>query len=255
MQEAKFDVWSPIDNKNILPRLFWIVGSLVSLVLLLVSLFLENAILSVLDVLLPTVIILYGLVKRKKFPIYYYTTCLSGLYPIIWLVIITTCDFNKENPQEISPLTAYIIILVVGLTAILVLNSLFIRKRKKQKNRLIKPTSFVLYFEKTMSFLILASILGSLVLNLNVICDKPYKVEQVYLKNIKYYRDSVDVFYTKKDSNIQYQIKADNHNKIIHTNDWREDWLYLDENGNEVFEIEYGNGAFGTQWRRVVENK
>ena len=142
MQEAKFDVWSPIDNKNILPRLFWIVGSLMSLVLLLVSLFLENAILSVLDVLLPTVIILYGLVKRKKFPIYYYTTCLSGLYPIIWLVIITTCDFNKENPQEISPLTAYIIILVVGLTAILVLY----KKTQKTKKQINKTNFFRFVF-------------------------------------------------------------------------------------------------------------
>lgn len=253
MQESKIDVWSAVDESNIFSRFFWILGSLISITLLIVSILIENAVLAVIDVLIPLGIIIYGLIKRKIFPIYYYTTCLSGLYPIIWLMIINACDFSKENVEEKSPLVAYIIIIVVGLTVIFALNSLLIKTHQKQKNKLIKNGSFILNFERTMLFFILFSILGSLVLNLNVTCDKPYKTEQVYLQNIKYYRHSADIFYTKKASNIQYKIAADNYNKIIYTYDWRQDWLYVDENGNEFFEIEYGNGALGIPWRRIVK--
>lgn len=256
MQEAKFDVWSTVDNKNMLSRLFWIIGTLVSIVLLIVSLCIENTILVMLDVLLPMGIILYGLIKRKKFPIYYYTTCLSGLYPIIWLVIINTCDFSKENSEDNPPLIVYAIVIVVFVAVVLALFSLCTLPSKASINRTaVNKTNVNFKFDKLILLSSALAILGSLVLNLNVVCDKPYKTEWVYLQDIVYSRHNADVFYIKQGSDIQYRIDADHDRKLVYTYDWRQDWLYVDEDGNEIFEIEYGNGALGIPWRRIVGNK
>lgn len=256
MQETKFDVWSPVDSKNMLSRLFWIIGTLVSIVLLIVSLCIENAILALLDVLLPMGIILYGFIKRKKFPIYYYTTCLSGLYPIIWLIIINTCDFSKENSDDNSPIIVYAIAIVVFAAVVLALFSLCTLPSKASINQtVVNKISVNFKIDKIILLLSLLAILGSIVLNLNVICDKPYKTEWVYLQDIVYSRRNADVFYTKQGSDIQYRIDAEHNRKLVYTYDWRQNWLYLDENGQEVFEIEYGNGALGIPWRRIVGNK
>lgn len=254
MQEIKFDVWSPVDSKNILSRLFWIVGSLVSLVLLVVSICVESAVLSVLDVILPIGIIGYGLIKHKKFPIYYYTTCLSALYPIIWLIITNNCDFSGETTETPSVI-ASVISVCVAVTVFLALGFFCVVPTKNSKiNTPLKKAKIAFRFDRLILILSTLAILGSLFLNLNVICDKPYKTEWVYLQDIRYSRHDVDVFYTKQNSDIIYEVDAKD-NKLISTHDWIEDWLYIDENGNKVFQIEYGNGALGIPWRHIVGNK
>lgn len=253
MQESNFDVWSPVDDNNILSRLFWIIGSLISLSLLIVSLCVESAVLSILDVVLPTGIILYGIIKCKKFPIYYYTTCLSGLYPIIWLIIISPYDFYEENIEYNSSVIVSSSIIFVAFAVLLFLFILGVSPRGTNKG-MVSKLSVIFKLDKFISILAALTVLGSLILNLNVICDKPYKTEWVYLQDIIYVRHDVDVFYTKYNSDIQYEIDA-KHNKSVYTYDWRKDWLYVDENGNEIFQIEYGKGALGMPWRHIVGNK
>lgn len=251
MQETKFNIWSPVDNKDMLSRLFWIVGSLVSLLLLMVSLCVENAILSLLDGLLPTVIILYGLIKRKKFPIYYYTTCLSGLYPIIWLIIIDDRDYSKEVLGATNPPLVVNISLLVFAVVLLVFFRFGIFPRGiSVRKETVDKVSVLLKLDKVILGLSVFAILCAQFLNLNIVCDKSYKTEWVYFQDLEYFKSSADVFYTKSNSDIRYQIQTRNYNPV-HT----DNWLFIDENGNEVFQIEYGNGALGIPWRRIVVNK
>ncbi|MBQ8203831.1 MAG: hypothetical protein IJZ75_06085 [Clostridia bacterium] len=248
MREKEFDVLAPVDNKNLLSRAFWIIGSIVSMVLLAVSFCVESAVLSVLDVILPVGIILYGLIKLEKFPIYYYIPCLSGLYPIIWLLVIDNRDYSKE---VLGTPTAPFVVATTFIACAAVLLVLFnfcifprhISLIKEKANKV----SRILRLDIAILCLSLFAILGAQILNLNAICDKPYKTEWVCLQEIRHLKNKTSVYYMKQDSDYQYTINFNDYEMIQTYN-----WLYTDENGNEVFQIEYGNGALGIPWRRIV---
>lgn len=226
-----------------------------SVTLLTISFFIENVFLSVLDGLLPFIIIFYGLVKRKKFPIYYYTTCLSALYPIFWLMFINNCDYSKETAEIYSNSVVSAITICVIMTIFVAMFLLSVAPHGITVNKtMVRKIETIFRLDELILFLSILAILGALFLNLNVICDKPHKTEWVYLQDIIYTRHNANVFYKKANCDKQFEINA-KHNKIIYTYDWREDWLYTDQNGNEVFQIEYGNGAFGIPWRRIVGNE
>lgn len=251
MQETKFDVLTPINNKNFISRAFWIIGSLVSLVLLGVSFCIESAVLSTLDVILPVGIILYGLIKLEKFPIYYYIPCLSGLYPIIWLLVTDNRDYSKEVLGTPTPplVVAIIFIAIAAVLLVLFKFCIFPRNISLMKDK-VNKVSRILKLDIVILYLLLFAILGAQILNLNAICDKPYKTEWVCLQDMWHYRYRTSVSYIKQDSDYQYIIDFNDYRMIQDYN-----WLYTDENGNEVFQIEYGNGVLGIPWRRIVQNK
>lgn len=252
MQEIKFDVWSPVDNKRLLSCLFWLIGTLVSLVFLIVSLCVENAVLSVLDALLPSGIILYGIISRKKFPIYYYTTCLSGIYPICWYIFLSP-DLNSEAVQNSTdhPVIAVSIIVFAAITlAVLLVNT------ANRKNLTAKK---LLDFDRVVLVFALITVLTTQFFVVNVCFDKPYKTETVYVKDIHpagKFSGTVD--YTKSNSNKLHSIKFNDNifveTEILKTWDTY-DWISIDQNGNYIVQIEYGNGTMGMPWRRIVGNK
>lgn len=258
MQETKFDVWSPVDDKIVLSRLFWIVGSLVSLLLLIVSLCIESSILALLDGLLPMGIILYGLIKHKKFPIYYYTTCLSGLYPICWYIFLSP-DFVSEEvqkPKYFLVLTVTFIVVAAVILALFLVINIADRKRLTAKN-----AKKILTFDRAVLVLALIAIFATQFFAINVLFDKPYKTETVYVEDIrgsggKSVVGIVD--YIEANSGESHSIEF-NDNLFTETEilkSWDTyDWVSTDQNGNYIFQIEYGNGALGIPWRRIAGNK
>ena len=66
MQEKNFDVWSSVDESNFRKRAWWIVGTLISLMLLILSFAIESGILVLLDGVLPLSIIIYGIIKKNS---------------------------------------------------------------------------------------------------------------------------------------------------------------------------------------------
>ncbi len=256
MQETKFDVWSPVDNKSLLSRLLWIIGTLVSLVLLIVSLCVENVVLCVLDVLLPIGIILYGIISRKKFPIYYYTLCLSGLYPIFWYIFLSP-DFNSEAVQKS---TDFLVLTVNFIVFAVIILSLLLAILADKKRLIAKKAKKILAFDRVVLVLALISVFATHFFAVDVFFDKPYKIETVYVNNIhptgKGFTGTVDYIEANSDEfhSIKFNDNLFTETEILKTWDTY-DWISKDQNGNYIFQIEYGNGALGIPWRRIVGNK
>lgn len=241
-----------MDEKS---RIFWIFGSLISVFLLIFSILFENAILIIIDGLIPLTFIIYKYVKKKEYPFYYYFICSCGLYFFYWIVFLFP-DFEQESsklsneinlPSILNSLGEIITIAIYLISFLIVIILIF---SKFKKLHISKGET------KIVTILAVFVLIFSMFTSLNIALDKTSTETMVYVIDEKERNNSIagsrpkvpnvgGILHYKYslDSEEEYSIE---HNFVLNPE-------HYDNNGNLIVKIESGKGAFGLEWRRIVK--
>ena len=240
MDKNDYDILSPVSSENVFGRAFWILGSFISISILIFSFFFENAILIILDGLIPLTFFIYRLIKRKEYPFYYYFVCSCGLYFLYWLFFLSP-DFDSGVIDESSNVyfkyTFDILVIVLSLF-------LFYKIITKHTSALKNNYKLNKIYLSVETVIIVVFILVTQFLTLNVVLDEPYKEDFVYITDIRYHKSS---------SYIYYKYSLNDKDEYVINSDSSYEPTLSSTDGVSMGRIECGKGAFGIEWKKIIE--
>ncbi|MBE6809241.1 MAG: hypothetical protein E7524_07220 [Ruminococcaceae bacterium] len=240
---------------DIKSRIFWILGSFVSVFLLFFSILFENAMLIMLDGLIPLAFIIYKYVKREEYPFYYYFICSCGLYFLYWIVFLFP-DFEQESTNLSNEINLPTIlnslgeIITIAIYLILLLLVIILIFSKFKKIHITKNDGLVL------TIIAVFVLLFSMFASLNIVLDKTSTETLAYVidnedRNMQVIGSRPRVPNVGGILHYKYSIDSEEEYFIEHNFNFNP--KHYDDNGNPIVKIESGKGAFGLEWRRIVK--
>ena len=240
MDKNDYDVLSPVNSKNVVGRVIWVLASLISILFLLFSFIFENAILIIIDGLIPLTFFIYRFIKKKEYPFYYYLICSCGLYLLYWDIFLSP-DFNSGVVDEsLKDFFEEIIYIIIVISILIIIYRSVTKYTTKLKNN-SKLNKFYLSLE---TVILVIFILGTEFLSLNVVLDRPFKEDIVYI---------TDIYYNRGTSHIYYKYSLDDKDEYVITSDSSYEPTLSSLDGVPMGRIESGKGAFGIEWKEIIE--
>lgn len=264
MEKSDNDILFDEKVKPPLSKGLFISGSIISILLLVFSFVYENAVLLLLDGLIPTVFILYLYFSKKQLPFYNYLICSCGIYSLLWTFFYFP-DFKPESVNRIYDYSLPTIMNAIGeftafgIFSVAVIPLLLLIASKIEKYLAINTIKKFIKKVKLSFlavFIIVAMLIFSTFCSLNVTLDEPYKECYVYVVGTE---DRINSTNLPKGFHgigevLRYKYSLESEEKyFIEYNHFGYTPKHFDENGNPMVKMQFGKGAFGLEWRRIVE--